>query len=78
MTTEERLGRLEERSDHLIDKVDDIRGNIGKIFDKLEAVTQIKERVKGLGVRVTWLYFAFAIVILGGVVLGVYLDAGPK
>ncbi len=78
MSTEERLARLEERTNHLIGKVDNIRDNIGKIFEKLDDVIKIKERVKGIGIRVNWLYFAFAIVILGGVVLGVWINGGAK
>ncbi len=73
MSVEERLARLEERSDHLIGKVDNIRDNIGKIFEKLDDVVKIKERVRGLSGRVNWLYFAFAIVILAGIVLGVWI-----
>ncbi len=74
MSVEERLARVEERSEHIIKKVDSIKDTIGKIFEKLDDVVKVKERVKGLSTRVSWLYFAFAIVILGGVVLGVWVN----
>ncbi len=78
MSTEERLARLEEKTNHLIGKVDGIRDNIGKIFEKLDDVIKIKERVRGLSQGVTGLYWAFAIVILLGIVIGVWVNGGPK
>ena len=72
------IARLQERTEHIITKIDDHKGTTNKIWDKLDKLPcgAMKEKVKGMGIRVNWLYFAFTIVILGGIVLGVWMRNG--
>jgi phosphoglycerate-specific signal transduction histidine kinase len=69
----ERLARLEESNKHIIKKLDDTKDTIGKIFDKLDGLTKVSERVKELSARVNWLYFAFTVVVITGIVIGVWI-----
>jgi len=54
----ERLARLEERSEHIIGKVDDVRMNTGKIFDRLDKLPcgVMSEKIKGINSRIGWVW----------------------
>ena len=73
-----KLARLEEKSEHIISKLDDTRDNIGKIFTKLDELpcATHTEKIKGLISQMNYLYWVFAIVVICGIVLGIWMRNG--
>jgi len=82
---EERLTRIEvsiARIETNVENIETVVSNglskqIGKIFDKLEEkpCSAHQERLRGMSNRIGWLYFAFTIVILSTVVMGVWIKS---
>ena len=53
----------------------DVKDTLGKIWDKVNDLPCAvhTEQFKSIQVRINWLYFAFASVVLGGIVFGLWL-----
>ena len=73
---EERLAGLEANSiQHQKTLENDIKPTLSDIWRKVNSFPCgiHAERMKGLSTRVNWLYFAFVIVILSGIVIGIWI-----
>lgn len=86
------IGVLIERVRNIERKIDNgISETLDKIWNKLDALPcavheekfeRIEEvsdaKINGIKTRVSWLYFAFAIVVLMGIILGLWVGAVKK
>lgn len=74
----ERLARLEERSNHIIGKIDNLRENSGKIFEKLDDLPcgAMKEKVKGINSKIAWMWTV--IILISGSIIGIAIRALAK
>lgn len=71
------FAKLEERTEHIIKKIDEHKNTTNKIFDKLDRLPcdTHKERIKNNTKNVGRLYVFFVTVIVGGIILGIWIKA---
>lgn len=88
MSIEERLAKLEakfherwnahdKRSNEVWgDLKSTLKDNFGEIFKRLNAIPcgEQEQKIRGLGIRINWLYTLVTIVLIGGVVLGIWMN----
>lgn len=63
----ERWDAHDKRSDEIWK---DIKSKIDRICNR---TNDLPERMKGMQTRISWLYFAFTIIVIGGIVLGLWV-----
>ena len=73
---EERMARIETNVEQLQKTMsEDVKHTLSKIWDKVDILPCAvhNEKFKSIQARVSWLYFAFVVVIIGGIVLGIWI-----